>query len=130
MELSRQVRRRTPSPSPSDDEDPSGNHSVSSSPISVTQPHDGGTGHLNRDIPLRQSTANAVQVRKDRSQDKDLSRSQSDIDTDKREKAIDTLTIEFGCEYCQHVLNLGDSDFNKLSSDELLRSQRLSFSSL
>ncbi len=46
------------------------------------------------------------------------------IDTDVFEKAIDTLTIEFGCEYCQHAFHMGDADFNKLSTDELLKDMR------
>ena len=62
-----------------------------------------------------------AQTRKARAQDKDLSRRQPDIDTDKREKAFDALTIVSGCEYCQHSLNLGDIDFNKLSSGQLVQ---------
>ena len=53
-----------------------------------------------------------------------MSHIQSDIDVDKLEKEIDSLTIEFGCEYCQHFLKLGDTDFNKLSSDHVLKTMR------
>jgi hypothetical protein len=34
------------------------------------------------------------------------------------------LTIEFGCEYCQQTLRLGDTHFNKVSADDLLQTMR------
>jgi hypothetical protein len=122
--MSRLVRRRTPSPSPSVDEDFSVNHSVSPPPTAVNQSQDGNVDLSARDIALRQVAANVAKEREARAQNKDLSRSQLDIDTDTFEKVIDTLTIEFGCEYCQHVPQMGDADFNELSSDELLKDMR------
>ncbi len=104
--MSRLVRRRTPSPAPSVDEDSSANPSVSPPPAAANQPQDGIVGLSARDIALRQAAANAVKERETRTQNKDLSRSQSDIETDAFEKAIDVLTIEFGCEYCQHALQI------------------------
>ena len=89
VELPRQVRRRTPPPSSSDEEVLSGDHPVIASPILVSQSHEGGAGLSDRDFPLQQSSANAAQTHRDRTQDKNLSRSQSDIDADKREQAID-----------------------------------------
>jgi len=67
---------------------------------------------------------NVANERKARAEDKDLSLGQHDIDTDKMEKAIDDLTVEFGCKYCQHALQMEDADFNKLSGDELLKDMR------
>ena len=120
----RLVRRRTPSPAPSADEDSSVNPSVSPPPVAENQTQDGIVGLSARDIALWQAAANAAKEREARAQNKDRSRSQSDIDTDALEKAIDALTIEFGCEFCQHALQMGDADFNKLSADELLKDMR------
>ena len=63
-------------------------------------------------------------MRRVRVLDKNLSRNQADIEADKREQVIDALTVEFGCEYCQHTLNLGHADFDKLSAETILQDMR------
>jgi len=66
----------------------------------------------------------AANERKSRTENKDLSLGQHDIDADKLGKAIDDLTVEFGCQYYHHVLQLEDAVFNKLSADQLLKDMR------
>ena len=125
MEMPRQVRRRTPPPSSSEEEVLQGDLPAIASPISVSQSHEDGAGISKRDRALQQAAANAAEARKVRALDKNLSRSQADIDADKREQAIDALTVEFGCEYCQHAFQLGHADFDKLSPATILQDMRI-----